>query len=171
MDLPLQRSIGTVYTNKMSGSITFFIQRNENRRDDVITINPESHGIYEVTFKSEDEPHIGTRTMMLTENDTLRYIQTTFDLICNDHEPFPFVQFTSPNAPSVIFKTEQLLEQSLRTNIFNSIKMTMRNWPVSTTYRPRRNTLVSETPNRPTISVNTEPIRRQSAIRSHLSFE
>lgn len=181
-----------------TGNITFFIQRHEDSRgrskDDVVNISPAENGLYNVTYRSEVDSHIGNRRMVLSEFDTLRYVQTMLDMLSLDSEPFSCVQIALPAMPSTLYRINQLSDTGLRNNIFSAMKITMRSWPTRKSATPRTRRVDSDelpapppltrthsvrpydtygyaTPQNAIPSSESEYAARRDSIRQHLRFD
>lgn len=161
------------------GTIAFFIQRKDDARgrskDDVINIAPAEHGLYSVTYRSEAEPQLGNRQMILSEFDTLRYVQSMMDMLVLDNDPFEFVQISMPSMPSTVHRTELLADQNLRNNIFTAMKITMHSWPHRKATIRRRPSHTSSYATPQNAIPPSEPAdlyqQRREAIRQHLRFD
>jgi hypothetical protein len=128
----------------MSNSIQFIIQRhNEGPDHDVVIRIMQDDGIgYQVDyFDKEDSDRY---SMEMDEYSTLRYIQTTMDMLATDKDPFEYFQMIVPGFPSIQFKIHQLNNSAIRSNIFYCLKTCMRRWP--TLSRPVRRRLFAPPP-------------------------
>jgi len=107
-------------------TITFFLQRKESSKDDVVYIS-KGEGSYTLTYHDfESNSKLVTRDM--THEDVLNHLSNLFRLLAVDEKPFEFLQVTLPCLPSILVSPENLTSQT-RDLIYDSVEMTMQNWP------------------------------------------
>ena len=106
--------------------------------DDVIRITPseESDRTFDLTYTDHDGRVANTVTY--TENEIYEYVDSLFDLLPADNDPFDGIQIFAPTFPSVLIPVDQLTRPRLQDALYRVIRNTLRNFPYSVKYQTGR---------------------------------
>jgi hypothetical protein len=96
--------------------------------DDVIRIVPAYDGCYNVIYNDQDSG-VKTKTSRLTKTDVVSFLSNLFRFLTVDEEPFRSLQVTLPNLPTIMI-TPGNLNSQVRDLVYDSVEMTIANWPV-----------------------------------------
>lgn len=96
--------------------------------DDVIKIVPAYDGCYNVIYNDQDA-RVKTKTSRLTKADVVSFLSNLFRFLTVDEEPFQSLQVTLPNLPTIMVTPKNLNSQT-RDLVYDSVEMTINNWPV-----------------------------------------
>jgi len=112
-------------------TIQFRLLREDNNKsatDDVISIKKAGDDLYNVVY-NDQEGDVKMKTQGLTQGQVQTFLSNTFRLLQLDNLPFVNVQVTLPGLPSIMVAPEDLDSQT-RDLIYDSVEMTMENWPI-----------------------------------------
>jgi hypothetical protein len=112
-------------------TIQFRLLREENNKgdtDDVININKVAGDLYDVVYNDQNGS-VKMKTQGLTQGQVQTFLSNTFRLLTVDNQPFHNVQVILPGLPSIMVAPEDLDSQT-RDLIYDSVEMTMENWPI-----------------------------------------
>jgi hypothetical protein len=118
-------------TTPRYATIQFRLLREDNdkaNQDDIITINKAANDLYTVRY-NDQQGGVKTTTQDLTASQVQTFLSNTFRLLTVDNQPFHNVQVTLPGLPSIMVAPEDLDSQT-RDLIYDSVEMTMDNWPI-----------------------------------------
>ena len=101
---------------------------NKASEDDVITISKAADQLYNVCYNDQHSV-VKTRTQGLTAAQVQTFLSNTFRLLSVDNQPFHNLQVTLPGLPTIMVAPEDLDSQT-RDLIYDSVEMTMNNWPI-----------------------------------------
>lgn len=112
-------------------SFDIIIQRDSSsKNDDLIRIIPDIlNDTYTIRYTDKTSSTPTKNTTGLTKEQVLNYLSITLRLLNNDKDPFECVQLIVPHMPTVILPTS--MDSYTRDLIYDSLKMTMDNWPVN----------------------------------------
>jgi hypothetical protein len=101
-----------------------------SQNDDIIRITPVSgaEGSYNVIYNDQDSG-VKTKTTRLSKTDVVNFLSNMFRFLTVDEDPFRSMQVTLPNLPAIIITPENLNSQ-VRDLVYDSVQMTLANWPV-----------------------------------------
>jgi hypothetical protein len=115
--------------------IHFIRNVSSQRYDDVLTIRPHDR-MFDVTYEDHST---GTRNHLVApEIEVLDFVESIFELMPLDDDPFEFIQLTCPCFPAVLLKMKDIGLSNVQTSIWRLIKNTLKNWPTSFDTTPLR---------------------------------
>lgn len=122
---------GTHLITMSSPALIFYVQRSESTHDDVIKIRRTNIDAnrYVVTYETEDEPQVGTRTMYMSENGVVEYVRNLVNALSIDASPFEYLQMTPPAFPAIQYRVNSLNDRGVIENIIATTQQTLENWP------------------------------------------
>jgi hypothetical protein len=104
-----------------------FFRNDDKKTDDYVNITQKSGDLYNITHVDQDS-NVKTRTMDVDRNGVLNFISITLRFMTIDEEPFKSIQLTLPSIPTILISPHNLTSQT-RELIYDSLDMTMDNWP------------------------------------------
>lgn len=113
------------------GTIQFRLLREDNNKpnqDDVICIKKVGDDLYNLSY-NDQESVVKMNTQSLNQRQVQTFLSNTFRLLQVDNQPFVNMQVTLPGLPSIMVAPEDLDSQT-RDLIYDSVEMTMENWPI-----------------------------------------
>jgi hypothetical protein len=122
---------GTYLITMTTPCLIFHVQRTNSTRDDVIKIHRANIDTtrYVMTYETEEEPEVGTRTMFMTEKEVLDYVRNLVTALSVDAMPFEYLQMTPPAFPPIQYRVDSLSTYSVTNNIISTVSQTLQNWP------------------------------------------
>ena len=102
--------------------------KNKGNTDDVISIKKAEVDLYDVVY-NDQEGGVKMKTHGLTQEQVQTFLSNTFRLLTVDNTPFANVQVILPGLPSIMVAPDELDSQT-RDLIYDSVEMTMDNWPI-----------------------------------------
>jgi hypothetical protein len=112
-------------------SIQFRLLREDNDKstnDDIISIKKAEDDLYDVVY-NDQQGCVKMKTKSLTQGQVQAFLSNTFRLLQVDNQPFHNVQVILPGLPSIMVAPDELDSQT-RDLIYDSVEMTMDNWPI-----------------------------------------
>jgi hypothetical protein len=112
-------------------SIQFRLLRGDNTKgntDDIISVNKAAGNLYNVRY-NDQESGVKMNTQSLTQGQVQTFLSNTFRLLTVDNQPFVNIQVILPGLPSIMVSPDDLDSQT-RDLIYDSVEMTMENWPI-----------------------------------------
>jgi len=110
---------------------------NEESRDDVLTILPSRTipSVYDLTYT--DELCSIKNKFSSVEDGVFDYVNSLFDLLTVDTDPFRSVQVTFPGFPSIMLDTPHLKDRNVQRGIKRMLYATLRCFPARLTHTGR----------------------------------
>ena len=118
-------------TTPRYGTIQFRLLREDNNKaseDDIITITKAVGDLYNIRY-NDQQSAVKMKMNDLTASQVQTFLSNTFRLLSVDNQPFNNLQVTLPGLPSIMVAPEDLDSQT-RDLIYDSVEMTMDNWPI-----------------------------------------
>lgn len=118
-------------TTPRYAKVQFRLLRGDNDKaneDDIITITKAADDLYNVCY-NDQQGGMKMKTNDLTASQVQTYLSNTFRLLSVDNQPFHNLQVTLPGLPTIMVAPEDLDSQT-RDLIYDSVEMTMDNWPI-----------------------------------------
>lgn len=106
-----------------------FFRSDDKKTDDYVNITQKSVDSYNITYVDQDS-NLKTRTMDVDRAGVINFMSLTLRLLTIDEEPFISLQVTLPSLPTILLTPRNLTSQT-RELIYDSLDMTMDNWPTS----------------------------------------
>lgn len=110
--------------------VEFRIVRDQDSvgKDDCLTI--ENNGDSYTVRYTDSDSKLKFRTEGLGRYGTIDSLRKTLRFLTIDDEPFQYLQVSIPSMPTILVKPENLTSQT-RDLIYDSVEMTMDNWPMT----------------------------------------
>jgi hypothetical protein len=101
----------------------------EKKDDDAIYIKRNSiSNLFEIRYK-DPQSKLNMNVYSVTSDVVIRHMKLFLRMLTVDEEPFKSIQFSLPCLPTIVVTPKNLTSQT-RDLIYDSMEMTMENWPV-----------------------------------------
>jgi len=101
----------------------------EKKDDDAIYIKRNAiSNLYEIRYKDPDSK-LNMNVYSITSDVVIRHMKLFLRMLTLDEEPFKAVQFSLPCLPTIVVTPKNLTSQT-RDLIYDSMELTMENWPI-----------------------------------------
>lgn len=116
---------------KMSFMIHLLRNVEENKNDDVIRIVPSDRvsGQFDLIYQDGFNKSCRNRKVSYTYDEVFEYVESLFDLVPVDADPFLSIQFTAPMFPGILIARNDLKNDEIRSSILNVLRRTLLKFP------------------------------------------